>query len=193
MPNANHQGPSNGEPKKHKVKPIKKTNNQLKKNSKNKDESSIKEKVMWDSLSLNDKDDDNEDDEVIFVPTTPTNPSPDNADSEPAVDTETYQASAGTADNTEMTIAERQLAELLAGSKRGKGKGAKNQGTSKNSGKPNEKVPTLRRRVNFSNPIQSLSNMNDQDDDIEDDEVIFVSTPEKNQIQSLFNCSKCDS
>ena len=152
-PNANHQGPSNGEPKKHKVKPIKKTNDQLKKNSKNKDESSIKEKVMWDSLSLNDKDDDNEDDEVIFVPTTPTNPSPDNADSEPAVDTETYQASAGTADNTEMTIAERQLAELLAGSKRGKGKGAKNQGTSKNSGKPNEKVPTLRRRVNFSNPI----------------------------------------
>ena len=35
--------------------------------------------------------------------------------------------------------------------------------------------------------------MNEQDDDIVEDEVIFVPTPEKSQRQSLFNCSKCDS
>ena len=47
-----------------------------------------------------------------------------------------------------------------------------------------------------TNNIESLLNMNEQDDDIVDDiedEVIFVPTPEKSQRKSLFNCSKCDS
>ena len=91
-----------------------------------------------------------DDDEVSLVHSTPTTPTQDNADPEPTADTATHQASAGTANNTQMSIADRQLAELLAGSKRGKAKGVKNQGTSKNSGKPNEKVNPMQ---SFSNPI----------------------------------------
>ena len=94
-----------------------------------------------------------------MVHSSPTTPTQDNADPEPAADTATLQASAGSANNTQISIADRQLSELLAGSKRRKAKGVKNHGSSKNSSKRNEKVNKLQTNSN-ENGSQNASKKN---------------------------------
>ena len=63
----------------------------------------------WDSITLID------DDEDRLVRSSPITPSQDIADTEPTADTATLQVSAGSANNTQISIAERQLSELNDG------------------------------------------------------------------------------
>ena len=78
----------------------------------------------WDSITLIDDDEDR---------LQAITPSQNIADTDPTTDTATLQVSSGSVsvNNSQLSIAERQLAELTAGSKRRKGKGLKNNGSSK--------------------------------------------------------------